>query len=95
MPIVVPACSSGPTKVIKGSRSNTTWTIQCEADVRCENGDSADDQPPIIASATVGFLFKANVPYNEASIGVGSAFVTERIDCCGVAAQTNCDTIRE
>lgn len=94
-PVAVSACASGSTEVIMGSRTNTTWTVQCEADCRCELGDSVNDAPVIAPSATVGFLFKANVPYNEASIGLGSSVVTLRMDCCGVAGATSCDSWRE
>lgn len=94
-PVAVSACSGGSTEVIRGSRSNTTWTVMCEADARCELGDSADDAPIITPTATVGFLFKANQYINEASISVGSAIVTLRMDCCGVAGATSCDSWRE
>lgn len=94
-PVAVAACSSGSTQIIEGSRSNTTWTVLCEADARCELGDSLNDAPVIAPTATVGFLFKANVYVTEASVGLGSAVVTNRVDCCGVAGATSCDTWRE
>lgn len=94
-PVPVVACSSGATQVILGSRSTVTWTVQCAAAVNCELGDSSNDPPVIEAGVGVGFPLVANLPYNEASIGLGSAVGTMRLDCCGVAGATTCGTWRE
>jgi hypothetical protein len=94
-PVGVAACGSGSTQVIFGSNINTTWTVMCEADSRCTLGDSINTAPAITPTATAGFLFKANQYVNEASLGLGSTVVHDRMDCCGVAGATSCDSWRE
>jgi len=94
-PVPIAACSAGATQVIEGSRSNTTWTVVCAAAANCELGDSQNDAPVIEPGVGIGFPFNANVYINEASLGLGSAVVVDRMDCCGVAGTTTCATWRE
>ena len=96
VPITVADCAASTTKLLAGKRGRTSWTILPEGgDIRCELGTADDGAPVIAPSATAGFLFKSNVGVSESTLGLGSSFVTLRLDCCGVSGAVPVSTEEE